>query len=475
VAESDNSQLQMSFERSGNRFRESLNSGDFLVFAEVNTSLSIDDESKKRAADIVDAVQKIDFISTALAFTSDNSEQGADELVSFASSLIDVKERDQHLLYLSGKNISYPDAASRVSLCKTEGWKNIIPVSGNGELGKSAKEHGAIPFTDGVHILSDIKASRDNDITTGCVVNPYKYTPESLYSQCFKLIKKINLGASFIVTQTGWDMMKLQELRWFLTNRDLYTPSIARLELLTPERSDDIVEGNCPGLHASPDFQSILANEASFSNMQFEAAQWRRLQLQAAGCKFLGYSGIQLSGLKSKDHINIASRRIAEVLDEFDSFETWKEAYESHLARGDMAPYPYRFYMFNNLFSTDHLNDEPVLNDAKLPECGELEKIKYKLTHKILMNSKGSSAIQAFLKRVLVGGCSCSIEKLRETHYMCMDQCPKGLTNGPCGGTQPGGECELDNRECVHSQRMRRAVWLNELNVLEENYLAPVY
>ena len=68
MAESDNSQLQMSFERSGNRFQDNLNSGDFLIFAELDSSLSIDETSRERAAEIVDAVQNVDFIPVALAF-----------------------------------------------------------------------------------------------------------------------------------------------------------------------------------------------------------------------------------------------------------------------------------------------------------------------------------------------------------------------------------------------------------------------
>ena len=473
MAGTDNSQLQMSFDSSGNRFRDKLNSGDFLLFVEVDSSLSDKEESKQRAKDIVDAVSQIDCISARLAFTSQQAGDESKDVIAFASELVKPQMRDQHLLYLTGKALPYSEASERISMCATDGWKNIIPVSGDAVVGKSVKEHASIPFTQSVHILADIQKTKDSQHHAGCVVNPYKYTPENLYSQYFQLIKKIKLGASYIVTQSGWDMLKLQELRWFLTSRDLYTPSIARLELLTPERADDIVEGKCPGLHASPDFQAILADEARFSNMQFEAAQWRRLQLQAAGCQFLGYSGIQLKGLKSKEHVNIACKRIAEALVEFKNFDEWKEAYESHLARGNMAPYPYRFYMFKGLFTTDHLHGAPTLNDGKLPECGPLEKIKYKFTKKVLSHDFKKSATGNFLKKILVGSCSSTVSELRDTHYMCMGLCPKGLVNGPCGGTQPSGDCEIQDKECVHGQRMRRAVWLNELNVLEENYLPP--
>lgn len=469
----DNSQLHLSFEQTGNRFSEKINSGDFVVFVELDTSFTKSDESLRVAREMVDAVNKIDYLPVSLAFTSEFGAEVDNDIISFASSLVEFKSRDKHLIYLSGSGLSYDEAIEIVYLCATEGWKNIVPVTGNSDLEKTVDEHKSIPFTDSVHLLSGISKIENKELVAGCVVNPYKYTPESLYSQFYKLVKKINLGGGFVVTQTGWDMLKLQELRWFLTSRELYTPSIARIELLTPSRVKEIVEGKSPGLHASVDFQSILANEAQISNMQFEAAQWRRLQLQVAGCKFLGYSGIQISGLKSKSHINIASRRIAEALEEFSDFNEWREAYENHLARGDMAPYPYRFYMFDGLFLTDHYDGSPSTNDAKLPECSKLEKVTYRLMQKIFSLRFNNEAINMFLRAMFFGGCSCEIDELAETHYLCMEQCPKKLKNGPCGGSKPNGDCELQDKECVHGQRMRRAVWLNELNMLEENYLSP--
>lgn len=114
-------------------------------------------------------------------------------------------------------------------------------------------------------------------------MNPYQYTGWSLMGQYFKLVKKLNSGASFLVTQAGWDMLKLQSLRWYLTGRSLFYPMIARLILLTPEKVERILAGEYPGISISHDFQRILEKELHYSNTQFEAAQYRRLELQAAG------------------------------------------------------------------------------------------------------------------------------------------------------------------------------------------------
>lgn len=81
-------------------------------------------------------------------------------------------------------------------------------------------------------------------------------------------------------------MLKLQSLRWYLTGRSLFYPMIARLILLTPEKVERILAGEYPGISISHDFQRILEKELHYSNTQFEAAQYRRLELQAAvaGC-----------------------------------------------------------------------------------------------------------------------------------------------------------------------------------------------
>ena len=48
-------------------------------------------------------------------------------------------------------------------------------------------------------------------------------------------IKKLNFGANFIITQAGWDLLKHQELRWYLEKRGFYEPSLARILFLKPK------------------------------------------------------------------------------------------------------------------------------------------------------------------------------------------------------------------------------------------------
>ena len=130
--------------------------------------------------------------------------------------------------------------------------------------------------------------------STGIVLA--EYTPYTLLGSYYKMMKKFNCGANFLITQTGWDMLKLQSLAWYLTGRDMHYPKIARLTLLSPERLDTILNGGAPGIKISKDMKKLLDKELVYSKNQFEATQYRRLELQAAGCRLLGFSGIEISG-----------------------------------------------------------------------------------------------------------------------------------------------------------------------------------
>ncbi len=61
---------------------------------------------------------------------------------------------------------------------------------------------------------------------------------------------------------------------------------------------------------------------------------------------------------------------------------------------------------------------------------------------------------------------ACGECELGKTAGICpLVQCPKGLMNGPCGGTRPDGKCEVDpEKDCAWVQIYRRLEKLNSLN-----------
>ena len=79
-----------------------------------------------------------------------------------------------------------------------------------------------------------------------------------------------------------------------------------------------------------------------------------------------------------------------------------------------------------------------------------------------------------WLSKHAVLGCeSCGQCRLGETIYICPETCPKGLANGPCGGTTLD-YCEFGDRECIHSVKARLAKVVGQTHILKEKLIPTV-
>ena len=305
------------------------------------------------------------------------------------------------------------------------------------------------------------------------MVNPYKYRADTQFAQFFKLIKKLKTGSGFVVTQAGWDMRKLQALKWYMEYRNLDFPVIARLMLLTPRSLEQIRNGAFPGITVSPDFEAILHNELAFSAKQFEAAQWRRLELQAAGCKFLGFSGIQISGVDTPDKIRLTAMRIKAALREFSSFDQWVEEYCAYQAKAEMAPTPNSFMMFEGLLSRQYF--DPTVRFCRnglFSGVKMQDRLLYFIKSMLFKHCDGQRpAGRRILKKILAGCSACGQCRLHDTAFICTEKCPKKLANGPCGGVRQNGRCEISSAMCVHSKITAIREWRHDPDKLEDIYV----
>ena len=70
--------------------------------------------------------------------------------------------------------------------------------------------------------------------------------------------------------------------------------------------------------------------------------------------------------------------------------------------------------------------------------------------------------------KVPLFGCQhCGECILSSTAFICSQQCPKRIRNGPCGGTGEGGTCEVyPERKCVWYRIYYRSKVLNRLSLL---------
>ncbi len=65
--------------------------------------------------------------------------------------------------------------------------------------------------------------------------------------------------------------------------------------------------------------------------------------------------------------------------------------------------------------------------------------------------------------KIPVFGCQrCGECLLSSTAFVCCQRCPKRLRNGPCGGTDEHGHCEVfPERKCVWYRIYKRSKWLH--------------
>ncbi len=472
----DGLQLEMNFDPSQNRFQKHLDAGVFTLLFEQHAPS--DDSNPviagERLQELEYAVLGIKGIPAGLAVTDRFLSPNTLKAPNIATSL-STDNRDRHVIFLSGRDACLEETAETADFCMANGFANIVAVSGNTYQGESLKENRKRFFSDSVHIIESLKARENHPFFPGCTVNPFKYTPETSFPQYFKLMKKLHQGAAFVVTQFGWDMLKLQELRWYLSYRGQHFPIIARLMLISPDILEKIQRGSLAGVQFSANFQTVLESELKHSHNQFEAAQWRRLELQAAGCHLLGYSGIQIAGINSPDKIRVAAQRIKAALKEFTNFADWSQEYIEYRAKTEMAPYPYKFYLFENLFSKAHLETTPVMTTVPPMGLSNKEKISYRL--KKFMFPRADKQIPGthyIAKKVFASCKECSHCRLPKTFYVCPELCPKGMANGPCGGTLMDGSCENADIQCIYNEIMHISTWRNKVHKLEENLIPPV-
>jgi len=448
-------QLEMNFNTpSGNRFRSCLERGVFTVlFEHAPPGRELpDDEAARRLEKLEKAVLAVKTMPCALALTDRCWSDERRRAVEYAA-LLPEKNRNSHLVYLSGRNTDSDSMQGLLASAVSAGIANLVVVSGDSRPDEDARTLRRMDFTESVKTLRFIQQNPAwKNFFAGAAVNPNLYNAPALYSSLFKLVKKFNMGAEFAVAQAGFDMAQLDALRSYLFLREYNQPLIARLMILTPEKVEKIIAGELPGITISEDFLNILTKELRFSESQFEAAQYRRLELQAAGCKLLGFGGIQICGADTAEKIDIAAQRISRAMREFSNLSQWVEEYKFYMARSDIAPADEHFYLFEKLLSTAQFDETlPPLTEFTPPPQSWAQRWGGSLRKFFFPEADIQDAGERrWLKKLLAGCPGCQQCRLPQTFYHCPELCPKALSNGPCGGVRHNGWCEAGDFPCVH-------------------------
>lgn len=404
------------------------------------------------------------------------------------------------IVHLSGKDRDPVRVADALGRMRDNGLDNTLLVTG--DKVRATPSGRTVRYYDSVNMIAQVRAAAPG-MVVAAAVSPFKYREEEAMSQYLKMAKKERAGADLFITQVGWDMLKCKELMAYRRRVGLTAPIMAGVMLLTVARSRYIRANKLAGITITDDLQARLEAEAAQPDKGVGAA-YRRLALQIVGFKRLGFAGFQLTGMHQFEKLD----RLMQQVDGLDrglaNEGAWWDAWW-HALRGPngvptvTAPRPY--YLFRELVEPggwNVRNDALTLRELRAADAPSAEVQQFRRLDRLdrLVFADGSAGaavlkplagmvpagsmverglhwLELRVKQPLVGCQTCGFCRLPHTAYVCPETCPKGLANGPCGGTTDN-LCEFGDRECIHNKKYRIARDTGHLSDLEDILIPSV-
>ncbi|WP_407303878.1 methylenetetrahydrofolate reductase C-terminal domain-containing protein [Acinetobacter sp.] len=378
------------------------------------------------------------------------------------------------VLHFAGKGRDIQDFELFLLQAKAAKINNLLLLTGDKLKAHCYGEDGSSRTRYLESVNAVMAAKHYGGFHLGVAFNPFKYAEAERDAQYLKLHKKLKAGADFIITQLGYDLDALKQAKAFLKRYHYPQKILACVMPLSLARANFMVKHQVAGIVITPHMLQVLADEKQAG---LDERVYLRCALQMLICKHLGFAGIHLSAChKPEEQILLESyieqfRHLA--LDELESLwnslwqvKTGKE-FVPELSYYSRQPTSSQIIKYQQL----HFMHEALFES----------KIAKGVEHFIFKAAwwKNTFAAKALLKTEFISkhgvvGCeSCGQCRLGDTLYICPETCPKGLANGPCGGTTLD-RCEFGDRECIHSVKARLAKALGQTEVLKEKLIPTV-
>ncbi len=427
----------------------------------------------------------------AVALT-DRSRSDHDHDPIFTGHRVAEESGKMPLVHWAGKDRTLDNLEADLQRAEALGLDTFLLVTGDKVRHPSADR--PVRYLDSVNAL-DAARQRSAEFLLAAAVSPFKYREEELVNQYLKAAKKLRAGANFLMTQIGWDPRKFEELRWLLDRHGYRDPLMVELLLLTAARSRRIRMFGLPGVTITDSLAQRLEEEAATPDGG-RAAAFRRLALQIMSTRDLGYAGAQVSGLVTYADVVRLLDDVETVIRDSPTPEARQQAWLELLMLKDgraAQVAPAGGVDLGTSASAELASPRPGMGT---PRTGEWIRFRVMDLLDRLLFREGSIGARALapslgrldarsgpgglllrveeaIKAPLVGCQSCGFCRLPHTAYVCPETCPKGLANGPCGGTKDN-MCEFGDRECIHNQIYRISRQAGLLANLEEVVMPPV-
>ena len=320
----------------------------------------------------------------------------------------------------------------------------------------------------------------------GAVVSPFKALESELMCQYYKLKKKLQAGAQFIVTQVGFDARKFHEALLMVRHLGFeHVPVIGNIYVL-PRGTARLMNRNfIPGCVVTDKLLSAIQEEAK----EKDKGKTKRLERAAkmyAFMKGMGFAGVHLGG---------HGLRYADVEFIMEKGEDLAPNWPGLIPEFDF-PQQDGWYYFEKDEETGLNTERPTDRSANRPGPSLTYQV-FRLLHASMFDEQGilfspmrslarlvdgSWAQHPFMRlehlmKVMTNEClHCGDCGIFDVAYLCpTSQCSKGQRNGPCGGSHEGW-CEVypDEKECIYIRAYRRLKSHGEEDTLGEYQVPPV-
>ncbi|TAL16102.1 methylenetetrahydrofolate reductase [bacterium] len=319
----------------------------------------------------------------------------------------------------------------------------------------------------------------------GAAVSPFKALESEQMGQYYKLKKKLEQGAQFIVTQLGYDIRKIHEALQMVKHLGFGdVPVVGNIYLLPLGAARLMNRNGLPGCVVTNELVSVLAKEAEAED-KGKSKRIERASKMYAFMKGMGFAGVHIGGHGMKyEEVEMIIQRGEELA------PNWMD-----LVGEFNFPQPNGWYYFEKDSKTGLNTDKPV--DRSKRPSSSLGYKAFRVLHHSMFEKSGFlfSPMRAFAKaidgsalehpftrvehlmKVITNECMhCGDCALFDTAYVCpTSQCPKSQRNGPCGGSY-NGWCEIyeGKKQCIYVRAYPRLKSHGAEDTLGAYYVPPI-
>ena len=376
---------------------------------------------------------------------------------------------------------------------------NILMLTGDypsslGFKGRS-KPVFDLDSVNGLRLVSEMNRGLERDILrkpirlaptnffAGAAFSPFKQMEAEVMGQFYKLRKKIEAGADFVITQVGYDARKLQELLMWLRSQERPIPALASVYVLSYPVAKAMHENNIPGCVVTGKLLSRMAAEFE-SKDKGKQARLDRAAKMFAVVKGLGYKGAYISGqalpFDSLEYIVTKGNELApnwmDLLQEFDypqenSFYFFERDTATGLntaaqARKTQPSSSPPIYLLSRMIHA-------LVFEPGSPVFKPVQRLMQRIDASRIV-SRVFHWLERWSKSTLYACKDCGDCALFDAAYLCpVSQCPKDQRNAPCGGSFHGW-CEVypEERPCIWVKAYQRLKSQNREDEIGK-YLVP--